>query len=59
MIRKIKDRQRMSLCRPTTGKGAQAVVRFQLDALAWLDAEREKFDPPPSRREMVRRILAM
>lgn len=41
-----------------TGKGTQVVVRLQPDALAWLDAERGKIDPVPSRPEMVRLILS-
>lgn len=34
------------------------MVRLQPDLLTWLDAEREKLDPAPSRPEMVRKILA-
>lgn len=33
------------------------MVRLQPDLLTWLDAEREKLDPVPSRPEMVRRYL--
>lgn len=44
--------------RPATGKGFTIGVRLQPDALAWLDAEREKIDPIPSRPEMVRLILS-
>lgn len=33
------------------------MVRLQPDLLAWLDAERAKFDPAPSRPEMIRSIL--
>ncbi|AYF02623.1 hypothetical protein PY32053_03038 [Paracoccus yeei] len=33
-------------------------VRIEPDLLAWLDAERAKLDPVPSRPEMVRQILA-
>lgn len=40
-----------------TGKGVQVVVRMQPDLLAWLDAQREQLDPPPSRPEFIRRIL--
>ena len=30
---------------------------MQPDLLAWLDAQREQLDPPPSRPEFIRRIL--
>lgn len=40
-----------------TGKGTQVVVRLQPDMLDWLDTERGKLDPQPSRPEMVRLIL--
>lgn len=43
--------------RPATGKGVQVVVRMQPDMLDWLDSERAKLDPEPSRPEMIRRIL--
>lgn len=33
-------------------------VRIPPDMLAWLDAEREKLDPQPSRPEMVRQMLS-
>lgn len=32
-------------------------LRLDPDALAWLDAERSKLDPEPSRPEMLRRLL--
>lgn len=40
-----------------TGKGVQVVVRLQPDLLSWLDAERAKLDPEPSRPEMIRIYL--
>lgn len=40
-----------------TGKGTLVGVRLQPDLLAWLDAERAKLDPQPSRPEMVRVYL--
>lgn len=33
------------------------MVRLQPDLLAWLDAERAKLDPEPSRPEMIRSII--
>lgn len=33
-------------------------VRILPEMLAWLDAERAKLDPPPTRPEMIRRLLA-
>lgn len=33
------------------------MVRLQPDVLEWLDAERAKLDPEPTRPEMVRRVL--
>lgn len=32
-------------------------VRLQPDLLAWLDAERAKLDPEPSRPEMIRKMI--
>lgn len=43
--------------RPATGKGTLIGVRIQPDALEWLDAERAKLDPQPSRPEMIRIFL--
>jgi len=40
-----------------TGKGVQVVVRLQPDALAWIDAERAKLDPEPSRPEFIRQLI--
>lgn len=34
------------------------MVRLQPDQLDWLDAERAKLDPVPSRPEMIRIFLA-
>ena len=42
-----------------TGKGAPVVVRLQPDALEWLDAERARRDPVPSRPEMIRILLEL
>ncbi|WP_281353112.1 hypothetical protein [Paracoccus litorisediminis] len=33
------------------------MVRLHPDLLAWLDAEREKIVPPPTRPEMIRRLM--
>lgn len=43
--------------RPATGQGTPVMVRLQPDLLAWLDAERAKLDPEPSRPEMIRSII--
>lgn len=43
--------------RPATGQGTPVMVRLQPDLLAWLDAERAKLDPEPSRPELVRIYL--
>ncbi|RHZ95331.1 ribbon-helix-helix protein, CopG family [Cereibacter sphaeroides] len=43
--------------RPATGKGAPIQVRLQPDLLAWVDEERDKLDPAPTRPEMIRRLL--
>ncbi|RHZ91864.1 ribbon-helix-helix protein, CopG family [Cereibacter sphaeroides] len=43
--------------RPATGLGILIGVRLQPDLLAWLDEERAKLDPAPSRPEMIRAIL--
>lgn len=40
-----------------TGKGTLVGVRLQPDILAWLDDERAKLDPEPTRPEMVRIYL--
>jgi hypothetical protein len=40
-----------------TGKGVQVAVRLQPGLLAWLDAERAKLTPEPSRPEMIRATL--
>lgn len=44
--------------RPATGLGTGILVRLQPDLLDWLDAERAKLDPEPSRPEMIRIFLA-
>lgn len=33
------------------------MVRLQPDLLAWVDAERAKLDPEPSRPEFIRQVL--
>lgn len=43
--------------RPATGKGLTIGVRLQPDLLAWVDAERAKIEPEPSRPEMIRLFL--
>ncbi|MTH77569.1 hypothetical protein GL286_07510 [Paracoccus aestuariivivens] len=43
--------------RPATGLGMGVLVRLHPDLLDWLDAEREKLDPQPSRPEMIRLFL--
>lgn len=43
--------------RPATGLGTLIGVRLQPDLLAWLDAERAKLVPEPSRPEMIRQML--
>jgi len=40
-----------------TGKGVQVVVRLQPALLAWVDAERAKLSPEPSRPEFIRQAL--
>lgn len=40
-----------------TGKGTPVMVRLQPDLLAWLDAERAKLEPEPSRPEFIRQIV--
>lgn len=40
-----------------TGKGLQVVVRMQPDLLAWVDAERAKIEPEPTRPEFIRRLI--
>jgi hypothetical protein len=40
-----------------TGKGSLVGVRLQPDLLAWVDAERAKLDPEPSRPEFIRQVL--
>lgn len=43
--------------RPATGLGTGVLVRLQPELLAWIDAEREKLEPQPSRPEMIRLFL--
>jgi len=43
--------------RPAIGKGTPVQVRLQPDLLAWLDLEREKIDPKPTRPDFIRQVL--
>ncbi|MCT8328271.1 ribbon-helix-helix domain-containing protein [Albidovulum sediminis] len=43
--------------RPATGLGTLIGVRLQPDLLAWVDAERAKLDPAPSRPEFIRQLI--
>jgi len=43
--------------RPATGKGTPVMLRLQPDLLAWVDAERAKLDPEPSRPEFIRGLI--
>ena len=43
--------------RPATGKGLTIGVRLQPDLLAWVDAERAKIEPEPSRPEFIRGLI--
>lgn len=40
-----------------TGKGTLIGVRLQPDLLDWVDAERAKIDPEPSRPEFIRQLI--
>lgn len=40
-----------------TGKGTLVGIRLQPDLLSWLDDERAKLDPEPSRPEIIRVYL--
>lgn len=40
-----------------TGRGTLIGVRLQPDLLAWVDAERAKIEPEPSRPEFIRRLI--
>lgn len=42
-----------------TGKGTLIGVRLQPDLLAWLDNERAKLKPEPSRPEFIRQLIEM
>lgn len=43
--------------RPATGKGTLIGVRLQPDLLAWVDSERAKIEPEPTRPEFIRLLL--
>ncbi|PVE45620.1 hypothetical protein DDE23_20360 [Pararhodobacter aggregans] len=40
-----------------TGKGTLIGLRLQPELLAWVDTERAKLDPEPSRPEFIRQVL--
>jgi len=40
-----------------TGKGTLIGVRLQPELLAWVDAERAKLDPQPTRPEFIRGLI--
>ena len=42
---------------PPTGKGTPVMLRLQPDLLAWVDSERAKLDPEPTRPEFIRRLI--
>lgn len=43
--------------RPATGKGEPVQVRLQPGTIDWLDAERAKLDPEPTRPEFIRQLI--
>ncbi|PTE15991.1 hypothetical protein C5F44_02840 [Fuscovulum blasticum DSM 2131] len=43
--------------RPATGQGTPVMVRLQPDLLAWVDQERAKLDPEPTRPEFIRGLI--
>ena len=43
--------------RPATGKGTLIGVRLQPDLLAWVDTERAKIEPEPTRPEFIRGLI--
>lgn len=43
--------------RPATGLGTLIGLRLQPDLLAWVDAERAKLDPEPTRPEFIRSLI--
>lgn len=40
-----------------TGKGTPIMLRLQPDLLAWVDSERAKLGPEPSRPEFIRQLI--
>lgn len=40
-----------------TGRGTLIGVRLQPDLLAWVDNERSKIEPEPSRPEFIRQLI--
>lgn len=40
-----------------TGWGTPVMLRLQPDLLAWVDAERAKLDPQPTRPEFIRQLI--
>ena len=57
MISQQQNDTKKKMGRPATGQGTPIMVRLQPDLLAWLDTERAKLDPEPSRPEMIRQLL--
>lgn len=43
--------------RPATGQGTPVMVRLNPELLAWVDTERAKLDPEPTRPEFIRQVL--
>lgn len=43
--------------RPATGLGTLIGVRLQPEILDWIDAERAKLDPEPTRPEFIRKLI--
>lgn len=43
--------------RPATGRGQTIGVRLHPDLLAWVDTERAKLTPEPSRPEFIRSLI--
>lgn len=57
MSEQDKMQPKSKMGRPATGKGVPIQVRLQPDMLDWLDSQRARLDPVPSRPEMIRQIL--
>lgn len=57
MAKQAQNDTKKRMGRPATGQGVPVMVRLAPDLLSWLDAERAKLEPEPSRPEMVRQFL--